>query len=200
MHTVALTGPLGSGKSTVSHLLEAQGAEVVSADEIGHRLLESGSPAYQEVRERYGEQVCNEDGSIDRKALGALVFSDPEQLSRFNAIVHPHLIVEILDIIEARRAQSGVLVIDAALIYEWGIEHEFDTILLVTADYDVRQRRIKERDNLDAKQFEKRDKAQPGRQTGARPPDFTIKNNGDFDELQHHVLEFWKQIGGNGHG
>lgn len=194
MLTVALTGSLGAGKSTVAYLLENEGATVISADAVGHRLIAPGGVAYDEVVQRYGERVLAQDGAIDRAALGRIVFGDPEELLYYNNIVHPHLVADLLDELERRRNDPGVLVVDAALVYEWGIEHEFDLIVVVAADTPVRQQRIQRREGLGADEFEKRDRAQAGPQSGDRAPDLIIQNDGDFDALQQQVRRFWERL------
>lgn len=198
MLTVGLTGPMGAGKTTVARLLEQHGAKVISADRLGHHLLEPGQSVYTEVVKRYGERVLRPDGTIDRRALGKIVFSTSEELALYNAVVHPPLVAALLDELEAWRGQGGrsggVLVFDAALLYEWSIEHAFDVIVLVSAEPATRAKRIQERDNLDNERFLQRDRVQVGPRPGRRPPDVIISNDGDFDALQRQVSQLWDRL------
>ena len=91
MYIIGLTGGIGSGKSTVAKVLEAQGASVLSADLIGHEVYNPGRPAWQEIVNQFGDEVVADDGTIDRKKLGAVVFSDPKHLAALNSIVHPRM-------------------------------------------------------------------------------------------------------------
>jgi dephospho-CoA kinase len=91
MYVIGLTGGIGSGKSTVAQVLEEQGARVLSADKIGHEVYNPGRPAWQEIVDVFGREVVADDGTIDRKKLGAIVFSDPKNLARLNSIVHPRM-------------------------------------------------------------------------------------------------------------
>ena len=89
MHVIGLTGGIGSGKSTVAKVLEDEGAVVLSADLVGHEVYLPGKPAYDEIIEAFGPEVVADDGTIDRKKLGPIVFADPTNLTKLNAITHP---------------------------------------------------------------------------------------------------------------
>src|SRR3990172_5603746 len=91
MHVVGLTGGIGSGKSTVAKMLEERGAAVLSAGLLGHQVYEPDRPAWREIVDAFGREVVAADGTIDRKRLGAIVFSGPEALKRLNAITHPRM-------------------------------------------------------------------------------------------------------------
>src|SRR3989337_2496201 len=91
MYVIGLTGGIGSGKSTVAGMLQQKGAKLLSADAVGHEVYEPGRPAYQEIVGAFGRQIVGPDGKIDRKKLGPIVFSDPEQLRRLNAVTHPRM-------------------------------------------------------------------------------------------------------------
>src|SRR3972149_12230485 len=91
MYVIGLTGGIGSGKSTVARMLERRGAKLLSADVVGHEVYEPGRPAYQEIVGAFGRQIVGADGKIDRKKLGPIVFSDPEQLRRVKAVTHPRV-------------------------------------------------------------------------------------------------------------
>ena len=91
MHKIGLTGGIGSGKSTVAKLLEEKGAALVNADLLGHEVYLPGKPAYDDIIEAFGRDVVAENGAIDRKKLGPIVFSDPSNLARLNQITHPRI-------------------------------------------------------------------------------------------------------------
>ena len=91
MYVIGLTGGIGSGKTTVAKALEGQGAVVLNADLVGHEVYLPGKPAYDEIIEAFGREVVAEDGTIDRKKLGPIVFADPANLAKLNSITHPRM-------------------------------------------------------------------------------------------------------------
>src|SRR3989304_5815196 len=104
MYVIGLTGGIGSGKSTVAQMLERKGAKLLSADAVGHEVYEPGRPAFQEIVDAFGRDIVGADGKIDRKALGPIVFGDPEQLRRLNAITHPRMKELLREELGAERA------------------------------------------------------------------------------------------------
>src|SRR3972149_1551246 len=121
MYVVGLTGGIGSGKSTVAEMLREKGVVVLSADLAGHEVYQPGRPAWQEIADAFGPEVVAADGTIDRKRLGAIVFSDPAALKRLNAITHPRmkeLMREKLAELEERGVE--VVLLEAALLFDAG--------------------------------------------------------------------------------
>jgi len=120
-----LTGGVASGKSTVARVLEGLGARIIDADRVGHELLRRPHPAYQEVVRRFGSEILDPTGEIDRKRLGAVVFADPTKLRDLNAILHPPIIARVEELAAQHHARNpgAVVVVDAALLFEAGIGH-----------------------------------------------------------------------------
>jgi dephospho-CoA kinase len=139
---VGLTGGVGSGKSTVAAILRELGAAIVDADEASHAVYEPGTPGFASVVREFGDGVVR-DGRIDRKALGALVFSDPRALRRLNAIVHP-LVREWMAQRTAEASERGaeVVVQDVPLLFENGLAGLFPTTVLVWVPPDVQVERL----------------------------------------------------------
>ena len=110
-----LTGGVASGKSTAARMFEDLGAKIIDADRIGHELLGSSLSAYQEIVHRFGDEILDSVGEIDRKQLGALVFADPRKLEELNAIVHPKIIARVQQLAEERAAVNprDVILVDA---------------------------------------------------------------------------------------
>ena len=150
MRILGVTGGIGAGKSTVSGLLQRNyGAEIIDTDKISRKIYEIGAPAYEKVLAQFGREYLREDGSIDRKKLAGLVFTDEEALKRLNAIAHPAIQEEV----ERRLAQAkGLAVVDGALLIEAGFYRLVDKLLLVTADMEVRLARIMQRDGCTRQQ------------------------------------------------
>jgi dephospho-CoA kinase len=132
---VGLVGPAGSGKSTVARILKAQGAQLIEADVIGHQVTDTDPQVRAALAAEYGPEVYRPGGSLDRARVAARVFSDPAALARLNARVHPRIVSAILARIEALRADRyrGPVVVDAALMLDWGLERECDVVLAVVA-------------------------------------------------------------------
>src|SRR3990172_1553330 len=129
MYVIGLTGGIGSGKSTVARMLQQKGATLLSADAVGHEVYEPDRPAYQEIVEAFGRDIVGADGRIDRKALGPIVFSDPEQLRRLNAITHPRMKELMREKLAAERAGGArIAVLEAALLFDAGWDDLTDEV------------------------------------------------------------------------
>ena len=134
MLKVGLTGGIASGKSFVGEALAAYGCLLIQADEIGHAVLAPGGEAYQPVVREFGDEILTDDGTIDRRALAARVFADPQRLARLNALVHP-AVFRREDALLAEfgaRHPRGIAVVEAAILIETGSYSRFDQLILVT--------------------------------------------------------------------
>jgi dephospho-CoA kinase len=144
MLLVALTGGIASGKSTVARRLEEHGAVIVDADQVARQVVEPGEPALARIAEEFGPGVIAPDGSLDRSALGAIIFSDPEGRQKLNAITHP----AVLERSRALFAAAGdadpdaIVVYDIPLLVEAGRSDEFDLRVVVHAATETRVRRM----------------------------------------------------------
>lgn len=147
--TLALTGPTGAGKSTVAGWLAGRGAAVIDADRVGHEVLRL--PEVRDaVVERFGRSILDPEGEIDRKALGRLVFPEPQSLRDLEAISHPRLLAELAARIETLQGSrvATMVVVDAALWFQWPERPAVDFVIGVRAPLRVRVTRIRERDGL----------------------------------------------------
>jgi len=188
MKILGITGGSGTGKSTVSRMLEEKGFYIIDADKVAREIVEVGMPALAEIKEYFGESVIKEDNSLDRRALAGIVFNDKNSLAKLNEITHKYITEEI----DKRLSEFGGewAVIDAPLLFESGIGDKCDLILSVVADYDVRKERIIKRDSLSQQQAEQRINAQKDKQFYIEKSDFVIENNGSEYELKREVEEF----------
>ena len=150
MLTVGLTGGYATGKSFVASVLEVRGCFVVYADKLGHAVLEIEGEAYWPTVERFGRDILRPDGSIDRKKLGAIVFTDPERLAELNSLVHPTVQRMEDNLLEQYRADhaSGIAVVEAAILLETGRYKDFDRLIVTTCDQELQITRGMKRDNL----------------------------------------------------
>jgi dephospho-CoA kinase len=188
---IGITGPIGSGKSTVSEILRSKGYEVLDMDRWAHRYLEPDQPTYGEIVKAFGRRILDSSGRIDRGRLGAEVFSDREKLESLNRIVHPVLLRDLRQRIAEFRstARTGVLGIDAALIFCWGLEKECDLVLWMDAPVDIRRQRMVEQKQLSAEQFDQRDRLQsPQFQASRKRSNIVrIENTGSRLELTRRI-------------
>jgi dephospho-CoA kinase len=150
MLRVGLTGGLASGKSFVGRALAELGCFLIQADEIGHQVQEPGGAAYAEIVRVFGEGMLNADGTLDRRKLAALVFHDPEQLRRLNAIVHPPVIArrKALEDEYARLHPDGIAVTEAAILIETGSYRDFDRLIVAVCSAEQQVERAMSRGRL----------------------------------------------------
>ncbi len=179
MKVIGLTGGIASGKSTAARYLESKGALLVDADLLGHQAYEPDTEAYKAIIETFGPGVVAEDRSIDRKALGGEVFGKPGRLKQLTDIIWP----EIRRLAEAQIAAyrttdpDGVVVLEAAVLFEAGWEDAVEDIWVVTVDPEIAIERAMERDNVLAAVIQKRIDAQLSNAERKAKADVTIDNS-----------------------
>jgi dephospho-CoA kinase len=148
MIRAGLTGGLASGKSFVARILEQLGCHVVRADELGHEVLLPGGEAYDGIVTAFGTEVLAPDGTIDRRKLAAVVFNDPEKLTRLNNLVHPAVFRREDEFMKnaARSDPSGIIVVEAAILIETGSYRRFDKLILAVCTPEQQVERAMHRD------------------------------------------------------
>ena len=186
---IGLTGGIGSGKSTVSRLLEQRGAVIVDADAIAREVVASGTPGLAAVVEAFGDGVVASDGSLDRPALAAVVFADPEARKRLDAIVHPLVRARATEVAAAAPADA-VVVNDVPLLVETGQAGSYDLVLVVEADPATRVARLVQR-GLTAEDARARMVAQATDEQRRAVADVVLDNSGTLEELEAQVDRFW---------
>lgn len=186
---IGLVGNSGAGKSTAAEYLKELGADVIDADRIAHELYEMGRPGYTAVKEAFGEGFFREDGTLDRRALGAHVFADPKALRALNAIVHPLVIDEVRRRREA--SDKDVIVVDCALLIDAGLIEDVDEVWLVRAGEGRKRERILRRDGIDARQADDRLRNQSDEETLKKQADVVIENDGTLDWLKKQIGEHY---------
>ncbi len=186
---IGLTGGIAAGKSLVSSTLMELGAEVLDADAISREVVQPGTPGLKSIIDEFGSGIVNADGTLNRAALGSIVFGSPVLLERLNGILHPAIKEEMLCramYIEQKRPGSMV-VFDVPLLIECGWQNVADEVWLVTAPLEERLRRIALRDGLLREQAIKRIQAQMPDEEKAKYADVIINNSGSMDELRELV-------------
>lgn len=188
MKVIGLCGGSGSGKSTLSACMAELGAKVIDADQIARSLTKAGSPTLAPIRKTFGDGVFYPDGTLNRKALAALVFSDLEQLKQLNAITHPEITKQIQK--QIRTCPGQIIVIDAAVLHQAGLGRLCDKTFFVTAPKETRIQRIMARDGITRQEAEARINAQPSDQEYEKLTDETVCNNGARSprELAEYII------------
>jgi dephospho-CoA kinase len=196
MLRVGLTGSIAVGKSYVTSVFEELGCRVLDADQTAREVVEPGSPGLRAVVESFGRDVLNEDGTLNRSRLGELIFADPEQRQRLNAILHPFIIArqdEIMREWEARDPK-GVGIIDAALMIESGGYKRFDKLIVVHCRPEVQLERLMLRTGLSPEQARQRIASQMSQEEKQRYADYLIDTSDGFEITRSRVSEVHKEL------
>ena len=200
MLKVGLTGGIACGKSSVARMLEWHGAHVAYADLIAKEMIRPGGAAYHEVVERFGPDILDPSGEINRVRLAAKAFGTPSRVEELNHIIHPAVVARQNEWMAevARKDPHGVAVVEAALIYEAGAEKDFDKIVVVTCRPEQKAERFANRSlmSLDKARIEaeQRSRAQISDEEKASRADYVIDNSGDISETEAQVERIWQEL------
>ena len=189
---LGLSGGIGSGKSTVSKILSDLGAVVIDADVIAKEVLLPGTSGFESAVNTFGSTILDSAGNIDRKILAKHVFENPNELAKLEAIVHPAVIARVATIRESL-PKTAVVVYDTPLMFEKQLHGQFDKVLMVVADSDLRRSRLVER-GLDPADITARLANQATDEQRVTIADFVIENNGTYEQLQEQVAKVWQQL------
>ena len=196
MLVIGLTGPSGAGKSTVSRLFASFGLPVLNADEIYHALLIPPSECLGELTAYFGREILRPDGTLDRPALGRLVFDRPEELERLNAISHRHVLREVRRRLRTLRDEgTPAAVLDAPQLFESGADRDCNVIVSVLADAELRLHRILLRDGISPEDAVRRIRAQKSDSFFRSHSDYIIENNGNAESLLPQVRAILSETG-----
>lgn len=190
MKIIGITGGSGSGKTTVAKLFEKKNMYRIDADAVAREVVEKGSPALEKIKYEFGSGVIRPDGTLDRKALADIVFNDTQKLEKLNNITHGYIIERIDRLLSQCDCEWAI--IDAAALFESGLDEKCDAVIAVVADTAVRKKRIMERDNMDEKSAEARIKAQKEVKFYVIDSDFVIVNNSGEYNLKKETEKIFK--------
>lgn len=191
-YIIGLTGNIATGKSVVRKMLEHLGAYGIDADGLGHRVITKGAPGYQPVVDTFGKWILGADGQIDRARLGRLVFSEPEALSRLEALTHPY-VTQAVDIL-VRRAPQQVIVIEAIKLIEAGLRKHCDSLWVTYAPRQTQVTRLMNKRKMNEATALQRIQAQAPQEKKLAVANFVIRNDGSFEATWRQVQSAWLQI------
>lgn len=192
MKVIGLTGGTGSGKSTVATYLENKGCVIIDADEISRELTKPGGEALEPIRRRFGDEVFFEDGTLDRKKLGTIVFNDNVKLRSLEAITTDIVVRKVLEKVDHLKNQGfdGIVILDAPLLFECGMKDFTDENWLVTCDLENRIQRLIDRDGISRQSILDRMSNQLSDEHKRMMADRIIENSGSLAELYSRIDRF----------
>ncbi|MFQ5925741.1 MAG: dephospho-CoA kinase [Dehalococcoidia bacterium] len=195
MIVIGLTGGILTGKSTVSEMLAKRGAVIIDADSIGHQAYEPDTETWRRVIETFGRGILKENGEIDRKKLGEIVFSDPQALARLNEIMHPQMHSMMREEIERLRGEGvGVVIVDAAVLIEANWTDLADEVWVTVAPEETAVKRLQNRGGLSDDQARARIRSQLSFGERAKHADVIIDTDCELVEVEAKVEGLWQRL------
>lgn len=195
MLLIALTGNIASGKSEVARIFADLGATVIDADDLARDAVRPGSPGLDAIASRWGKRVLNTDGSLNRAALRSIIFASEAERQALNAIVHPEVKRLRDELIAEARARGDAVVVSAIpLLFEVGLEKEFDRVILVDAPDDLRRSRLVNRRGLSTAEAQRMMDAQMPASAKRSRAHIVIDNENDLKALRRAVEHAWKDL------
>lgn len=183
---IAVTGNIGSGKSSFSKFIEEEGFKVIYADELSKDILSKDTSVKQKVIQKFGKESY-QNGKLNKKFLAEKVFSNKQNLAHLEYILHPVVITKSVDLMNSCLKKDDLVFLEAALIYEADMENLFDYVILITADRQLRFHRKKESDGYTEEQFAERENLQIPQEEKRKRADFVFENNSDLKSLKQKV-------------
>jgi dephospho-CoA kinase len=193
---IGLTGSIASGKSTVSNMLKEKGYPIVDADKIARQVVEPGTPVIKEIAEHFGDEVLNEDGSLNREKLGKRIFKSEEERKKLNTIIHPAIRNEMIRQKEQWISKgAGTVILDIPLLFESKLQSFVEKIIVVSVTPEIQKQRLIARNELNEQEAADRINSQLPMVEKEAGADAVIDNNGTIEETKMQVetlLDKWK--------
>lgn len=194
MRVIGLTGGIGCGKSLAAQYFSELGALVIDADQLARAAIERGSQGFDEAVSIFGDSILN-NGDIDRRALGEIVFKDPDAKRKLEGIIHPYVRQQFEEAVSSLKADE-TLIYEIPLLVETGAQDRFDIVITVESEIENRISRLRQR-GMHISEIEARIAVQAGREQRVEIADFLIENDGTEDELLRQVENIWDSLHDN---
>ncbi len=199
MTLIAITGIMGSGKTTIANILKKLNIPVIDADEISRTVTQKNGPAYNQIIENFGTEILTLDAEIDRKKLAKIVFNDPIKRKKLENIIHPLVEKEKNKIIEKIKSKNpdAIIALDIPLLFETGLDKSVDYIICAYADLETIYNRVKARDGISREDFLKRIKNQLPLEEKVRKSNFIIDTRKDIEEIELELKNIIRKVNPN---
>lgn len=194
MRVIGLTGGIGCGKSLAAQYFSELGALVIDADQLARAAIERGSQGFDQAVSIFGDSILN-NGDIDRRALGEIVFKDPDAKRKLEGIIHPYVRQQFEEAVSSLKADE-TLIYEIPLLVETGAQDRFDLVITVESEIENRISRLRQR-GMHISEIEARIAAQASREQRVEIADFLIENDGTEDELLRQVENIWDSLHDN---
>lgn len=191
-YLIGLTGNIACGKSLVLDTLRELGAETIDADRVAHTVMAPGTPTSEQIIAAFGESIRGDDGGIDRRRLGAIVFSDPAKLAQLDALSHPPTVTAIRA--KVAESEAPVVAVDAIKLFEAGLAEDCDEVWVITCDPEQQLERLMRRNGFSREEALRRIASQPPQEEKASRADRIIDNGGSVEETREQVRAAWSAI------
>ena len=191
MIKTAITGVMGSGKSTLSRILREMGYPVFDCDEASRQLMQPGQPGWQRCMQTFGEQICDDQGQLDRSRLARLVFDDPAARRQLEELTHPLIIEKMME--DARRCQGDWWFAEVPLLFEAGLQSLFDEIITVSAPQPLILQRLQQGRHISRQEALRRMAAQMSPQQKEAGATLVIVNDGDLEAMRATIRQWIRE-------
>jgi dephospho-CoA kinase len=193
---IAVTGGIGSGQTTVSNLFQNLGCKIIDVDIKAKQIIQKDELLQKDLKKSFGNEIFFKDGSLNRKQLAHLAFRDEAKTLELNKIIHPRMVAEVIEEMEAARFSQRypLIIVDAALIYEISIEKMFDAVIVVFANLNTRIKRVMERDDLKWAEVLARVQRQIPLEEKKSWADYVVDNNGAKEDLNKQVDNVYEEL------
>lgn len=196
MILVGLTGGVATGKSTVAKMFKRCGAYIINADLLAHTVVEPGKPAWRAIVKAFGKTVLNPDRTVNRQALGSIVFRNPSKLRRLEQIIHPRVAREQARLTKqaGHEDPKAVVIYDVPLLFEAGIDARVDKVIVMTADRDTQIIRLKKRNGFTRADAIRRIRSQMPLKQKAAAADYVLDGTAARSRLQPQVKRLYLEL------
>ncbi len=193
---LGVTGGIGTGKSTASAYFKKRGLEVIDADEVSKRLMEVGTPTYNNIVSEFGKEIVSKDGSIDRRKLAGIVFNDRQSLIVLQSLLADSLEEDLIDRFKnlSEEKAKPFVVLEAPVLYEYGAEYLVDYVLLVTATEEQQIYRVIARNKMTRDEVKSRIDSQVSTEEKVSRADMVIENNGSIVDFENKLAAAYDEI------